>query len=413
MKLLHFADLHLGIEQYGSIDPETGLSSRLSDVLKVLDELVDYSLKSSIDVVLFCGDAYKSRDPSQTQQRELAKRIKRLSEAGIPTFLLVGNHDLPVAPGRATTLDIFHTLDVSNVYVASRPAVQVINTRTGPVQIAALPWLRRSALLSKEESRGLSVDQVLQRLQEVLTATVANLAESLNPALPAILAAHASVSTAKVSSERTMSLGKEPVLLLSNIALPVFDYVALGHVHKHQVLSGHPPTVYSGSLERVDFGEEQDDKGFYVIDIEPGQSPGSRCAAFDFHRVAARPFITIQVELDTSTPDPTHAIMEAIRSKQDEARNAVVRVEINCAEGIAEKIRETEVREALRQAHNLSIVKNIGRIARTRLGNRAPEELSPIQALELYLESKKVPPERKKVLLEYAERLITDREAAA
>ena len=93
MKILHFADLHLGVESYGRIDPATGLSSRLLDFLSALDQVVDYALENKVDLVLFCGDAYKSREPTQTQQREFAQRINRLSTNGIPIFLLVGNHD--------------------------------------------------------------------------------------------------------------------------------------------------------------------------------------------------------------------------------------------------------------------------------------------------------------------------------
>src|SRR4030066_1093820 len=149
MRILHFADLHLGVETYGVVDAATGLSTRLIDVLKALDAVVEYALGNDVDLVLFCGDAYKNRDPSQTHQREFAKRLRRLSERGIPVFLLVGNHDLPNAIGRATAVEIFDTLAVSHIYVGNRPAVHRIPTNRGNVQVVALPWLRRSALLSR------------------------------------------------------------------------------------------------------------------------------------------------------------------------------------------------------------------------------------------------------------------------
>src|ERR1039458_2226610 len=155
MKIVHFADLHLGVENYGHINPETGLSSRLEDYLKALDQVIDYSIDHKVDLVLFCGDAYKTREPSQNQQREFAKKLKRLSEGGIPLFLLIGNHDLPNALGRATAIEIFDTLAVPNVFVANRPGISKIRTPGGEVQIAALPWLRRSALLSREDTRNL------------------------------------------------------------------------------------------------------------------------------------------------------------------------------------------------------------------------------------------------------------------
>ena len=129
MRVLHFADLHIGVENYGRTDPTTGLSTRLGDFLAALDELVDYALGHDIDLVLFCGDAYKSRDPSQTHQREFARRIMRLTAAGVPVFLLVGNHDLPYALGRATALDIYPTLGVPLVHVGSRLETYVIESR--------------------------------------------------------------------------------------------------------------------------------------------------------------------------------------------------------------------------------------------------------------------------------------------
>ena len=111
MRILHLADVHIGVENYGRVDPETGLSTRLMDFLHTFDQAVDFSIDNRVDLVLFCGDAYKSRDPSQTHQREFARRIVRLSNEGIAAFLLIGNHDTPHVFGKATSLEIFRTLD--------------------------------------------------------------------------------------------------------------------------------------------------------------------------------------------------------------------------------------------------------------------------------------------------------------
>jgi len=308
MKILHFADLHLGVESYGRINPETGLSTRLQDFLNALDQVVNYALDEQVDLVLFCGDAYKSREPTQTQQREFAKRINRLSTSGIPVFLLIGNHDLPNAIGRATTTEIFDTLAVKNVYVSNRPGIYHIPTKHGTIQIVSLPWLRRSGLLSKEETKNLTFDQINQRLQQVLTNTVTANATKLDPELPAILAAHVWVSGARVGSESSMTIGQEHVLLVSNIAHPAFDYVALGHIHKHQVLYDSPPVVYAGSLERLDFSEEEDDKGFYLIEIEEDKETGKRQVSFDFHPIAGRRFLTINVNIELQDTAPLSLI---------------------------------------------------------------------------------------------------------
>ncbi len=404
MKILHFADLHLGMETYGGVDPATGLSTRLVDVLKALDEVVDYAVKHKIDLVVFCGDAYKNRDPSQTQQREFARRLRRLSENEIPVFLLVGNHDLPNAIGRANAVEIFDTLSVDKIYVGNRPDLYKIPTRGGAVQLIALPWLKRSALLSREESKNLSIEQANDLLQEMMTRRLADLMSDIDPALPALLVGHVAVSTAKPGSERSMVVGRDPVLLLGNVALPVFDYVALGHIHRHQVLMDKPPVVYAGSLERFDFGDENEDKGFCVVEIEKiGQE---KRVSHKFHKVTARRFITLTVDIAADESDPTGMVMKVIEQHRSAIENAVVRIQITLPGALDSSIREGEINRALKVAYYAVIAKEIKQSARLRLGELTSQSLSPMEALKKYLETKKLSNEKQKVLLEYGEKLI-------
>ena len=149
MHIIHFSDVHIGVENYSKPDPQTGLSTRLKDFLDTFDELVDFSIGNNVDLVVFSGDAYKSRDPNQTQQREFAKRIMRLSQAKIPVFLLTGNHDVPNVFERANSLEIYKTLEIENVYTADTLAIHNIDTKNGPIQILALPWIRKSNLLAQ------------------------------------------------------------------------------------------------------------------------------------------------------------------------------------------------------------------------------------------------------------------------
>jgi exonuclease SbcD len=404
MKILHFADLHLGMETYGGVDSATGLSTRLVDVLKVLDEVVTYAVDNSVDLVLFCGDAYKNRDPSQTQQREFAKRLRRLSESGIPVFLLVGNHDLPNAISRANAVEIFDTLAVNHIYVGNRPDIYNIPTRQGTIQLVALPWLKRSALLSREEAKNLSIEQANDRLQEMMTRRLLSIVSELDPGLPALLVAHVAVSTAKPGSERSMVIGRDPVLLLGNVALPVFDYVALGHIHRHQVLLQNPPVVYAGSLERFDFGDEDEDKGFYVIEVE--MTDGKKHTNYEFHEVRARNFMTITVDIAAEDADPNGTILKAIAQQQPAVGDSVVRVRISLPAALDASVREVEINKALKSAYYAVVTKEVRQEARIRLGELASQGLSPIEALKRYLETKKVRDERQRVLLEYGEKLI-------
>jgi len=407
VKILHFADLHLGVENYGRINPETGLSTRLEDFLRALDRLVDYALDNRVDLVLFCGDAYKGREPNQTQQREFAKRINRLATNDIPVFLLIGNHDLPNAIGRATSMEIFDTLAVRNVYVSSRPRVYTIPTASGKVQIVSLPWLKRSALLTREETKNLTFEQINQKMQEALTSVIAEKVGELDPKLPSVLAAHVWVTGAKLGSERSMTIGQEHALMLSSIAHNAFDYIALGHIHKHQVLNQSPPVVYAGSLERLDFSEADDDKGFYLVEI--GEGDGRRAVSFEFHPVEGRRFLTIEVNIAPDDIEPTATVLKSIAERENEVKEAVVRLNISLPAGLEGELRDSEIRDALKGAHYLVIARDIRRESRLRLGVAPAEGISPLDALKTYLQSRKdVSEERAEILLEYGQRLISE-----
>ena len=407
MRILHLADVHIGVENYGRVDPETGLSTRLQDFLDTYDEAVDFALENGVDLVLFCGDAYKSRDPSQTHQREFARRVNKLASKGVSVFLLVGNHDTPHVIGRATALEIFETLEVPNVYIADNLQTYHVQTRAGPIQVVAVPWIRRSAFLAREDSRGLTPDQVNEAIQERLARAVRSQAEGLDASIPAVLAGHVSVGQAELSSEQTMMVGRDYVLMKSDLALPQFDYVALGHIHRHQILGRDPHVVYSGSLQRVDFGEEKDEKGFCVLDLDANQPLGARLEDFGFHAVNARPFLTIPVSVSSGDLNPTATVVKEISKYHIEG--AVVRLQITVPGELEGHLHDGEIRAALEGANFVaSISKQVLDRPRTRLGAAYSKGLDPKEALAAYLESRSVPSDRAKILMSYAETLIDE-----
>jgi exonuclease SbcD len=403
VKVVHFADVHLGVENYGRLDPHTGLFTRLTDFLSSIDAIIDTALHIEADLVVFAGDAYKTRDPSPTYQREFARRIRRLSKAGLPTVLVAGNHDVPNAVGRAHTMEIYCTLDVEHVYVARSPDVLDIETRHGPVQVGTLPWITRSALLTRQEYKNRSLEEVddllLQRIEMILTGEH-GLVSRLRPDAPHILVAHGTVQGAVYGSERSVMLGQEIVLPLDLVKNPNWDYVALGHIHKRQAMEEDraPPVVYPGSIERIDFGEEKEPKGFVIAEIERGH------CTWQFETLDVRRFVTVSVTADGD--DPTRQIIQAIGQKT--VKNAVVRVIIHTTPDRDVLIRESEVRRALKDAFYVAaIIHNVVRPERIRLGTQEDiAALTPIEALERYLQVKETPPDRIEVLKRHAEYLF-------
>ncbi|MDP6510096.1 MAG: exonuclease SbcCD subunit D [Dehalococcoidia bacterium] len=430
MRLLHFADLHLGVESYGYPDPETGHSSRLLDFLKALDFMVDFALHGDIDLVLFCGDAYRrghSVDP--TEQREFSQRMVRLATSGVPVFLVVGNHDISKARGKASTVDIFTTLQVENVHVASRPGTYRVPTRRGELSIVALPWLSRGAMLGREDMRGLTMEEVdrqfRERLRNIIDTCATEAAHSAGPssssgqATPAILAAHIAVMEAKLGSEREFILGSDPALPVADLARPPFSYVALGHYHRTQTIGRQGiPAVYAGSLQGVDFSDEGVDKGFYEVEID-GEGP----AHFTFHPLPSPPFLTLELELGTGQP-PLEALRNLLSDLSDSAsadgsrryqiEGAIVRTRICGAD--RETVPEREVVRMLREnfgAYYALPPTLSARTRPTRLGNtHSAQGLSPLDALKLYLEQKQTDSERLRELLEYGRRLVEEEETS-
>lgn len=403
IRILHFADVHVGMENYGKTDPQTGLSSRVVDFLRRMDEMIAYAREHDVDLTIFAGDAFKTRSPNPTFQREFAWRVRDLAELA-PLVMLVGNHDLPPTILKASSIEIYDTLAVPNVWVADDYEVRRIDTKRGPVVVGTAPYPIRSRLLQEANTAGMTIAETDSLLQETLAKIMEGLAEEADQhAMPRLLTGHFTVSGAIVGSERDIMLGRDVAVTLAAMADPRWDYVALGHIHKHQNLTktrtDAPPVVYSGSLERIDFGEEGDPKGFCWVELAHGAT------RWEFVKVDCRSFVTLRADL-TESANPTQDMLREIRKY--ELKDAVVRLIINLAPENETRLNEATLRDALRQAnvyHLAGIRKEVERPERARLGAN-PEGLTNEELLDRYFLSRDVPEDRRKALLELANEIF-------
>ncbi len=399
IRVLHFADVHIGMENYGGIDPTTGISSRVMDFLRRMNEIIAYAEEHEADLVIFAGDAFKTRSPSPTYQREFARRIKRLA-ALCPVVLVVGNHDIPTMTQKASSIEIFHTLEVDNVIVGRSDKLHLIETRRGPVQVATVPYPVRQRLLANIPTAGKTISELDALLHEQVARVIYEMAEQVTPSTPAILTGHFTVQGARYGSERGVMLGRDVAVLRSTLTDPVWDYVALGHVHCFQDLNegAYPPVVYSGSIERIDFGEEKDPKGFCWVNLVRGAT------TYKFIEVDARPFITIRTDV-RDLADPTAGVIDELA--RYDVTGAVVRVIVTATPEQEPLLRDRDITAALETAaHVATIQRNIEYPIRQRLGTDHPEGLAPLELLESYLKYKGSSPERIALLKEYAEQLF-------
>lgn len=321
IRFIHTADIHFGMENYGKIDPKTGIHTRLLDFEKALNECIDVAIKEDVDFFLFAGDAYKTHNPSQTQQKLLFKCFLRLYKANIPIVIVIGNHDHPLSFGKAHALDMLGEIPLEGFHVFSKPGSIVLNTKNGPITIVGVPWPTRNTIAIADKHLDKSNSQLTEYISKAVAHIITDFAKKIDQTIPAVLASHITVNTGIFSgSEKRAIYGNDPMLMPSQLAIKPFDYVALGHLHRHQNLneSGYPAVVYSGSIERIDFGERKEEKGFCLVSI-----PEKGKATYEFIPVTTRPFIQIEVTLQANTPQ-TDQIIDAI--KKHDMRNAIVKI---------------------------------------------------------------------------------------
>jgi exonuclease SbcD len=409
-RILHFADAHIDIANYGKRDPETGLPIRILDFLASLDEIIGTAIEEELDCVIFAGDAYKDRNPAPTFQREWGSRIMRLSQAGIPTILLVGNHDISPSIGRAHALTEFKTLQVPGVRIIDQPCFLSREDlselcpegKSLEMQLIALPWISRSGMAAALDLQTRDIDLIYQEISQKLSEDLNLWLEEADPDLPTVLVAHASVEGATFGGERTVTLGKDLVLPRSLVGDPRLDYTALGHIHKHQDLNQgeHPPIIYPGSIERVDFGEAEDDKYFVIADVKKGKTE------LEWRQLKSiRPFVDRYLKLE-SKEKITEQVKQALPPPK-ELKGAIVRLVLDYPRAWDPLIDENAIRELANESFEFHFVKQPQTEPRIRLPkDKAIGTLSPEELLDQYWQVSQTPKDEIKSLNKLASGIL-------
>lgn len=384
IKILHLSDIHMGSGfSHGRLNPKTGLNTRLEDFMGSLSLCIDRAIASPVDLVLFGGDAFPDATPPPFVHEAFASQFRRLADAKIPTVLLVGNHDQHSQGNGGVSLSIYRTLAVPGFIVGDRLTTHRITTRNGDIQVITLPWLTRATLLTRPETEGLSLSGVnellINRLEPVLEGEI----RQLDTSLPTVLLAHLMADRASLGAERFLAVGKGFTVPLSLLNRPQFEYVALGHVHKHQNLnpSNDPPIVYPGSIDRVDFSEEKEDKGYVLIEVAKGE------VKWEFCPLPVRTFRSIEVDVSEAA-NPQKELLKAL--KKYDIQEAVIRLVYKIRSEQLELINTNQLDEALKPAHSYSIrAELISQLTRPRLPELGVgNQLDPMEALKAYIDNK-------------------------
>jgi exonuclease SbcD len=379
ISLVHVSDIHFGSgESHGRINEATGLNVRFEDFVLALSKVVDFAIEKHCDVFLFSGDAYRNASPDPIYQKMFAGQLKRLSNAEIKTILVVGNHDQLLRSSQSHAMSVFQSLEVPGVMTVDRPMSITIDTKSGAFQLIGLPHITRHQLMTLDKYKDLSAGEIDRVLVDHIRDLLRGFYLDLDDSIPTVVTAHMATDT----------------------ALAGIDYVALGHIHKYQVLRPKAPAiVYAGSLERVDFGEEKEDKGFVHVELERGR------ADFKFHSINPRPFITVDVDL-TKSEAPTDDLLAKIIKVC--VPGCVLRVRYKIDQEKMNLVDEDKLREAAAAALSIKLHAEImpshQRARMPQLNESAV--LSPMAALDTYLTEVTADPIKRERLLNRAKEIM-------
>lgn len=317
IRFLHTADIHFGVENYGSIDPQTGLHSRLIDFKNSFNYMVDYAIRENLDCFIFAGDAYKNSFPTPTQQRILIKLFLKLLDNNIPVVIIVGNHDHLGNATKAHALDVFYHIKHPLCLVFSKPGLSIIHTKSGPIQIIGVPWPFPAVI-----AKGKKVTSDMVKAYVINNIDI--LKQSLNLNFPTILVGHLTMTTGVFSgSEKSILEGRDPLFGIEELIDDRINYIALGHLHKYQYVNekkkDQQPIVYSGSPDRIDFGEKDDNKSCCIVTVEVGKK-----TEFFLLPIPCRPFYQIYIHIE-SMEEAKEKVREEILKYKD-IEKAIVKV---------------------------------------------------------------------------------------
>lgn len=251
MKFIHTSDWHLG-RQFHNV-------SLLEDQQAVLEQLIQYIENNPVDAVIVAGDVYDRSVPPTIAIELLNRVVKRIcGELNTPMILISGNHDGAERLGFGSEQMKRSGLHIISNFEDMLTPVVIETKAAGHVAFYGMPYndpeqvryVYKEPVSTHDEAHKLLAEKITEKFQS----------EHRN-----ILISHCFVDGAIESeSERPLSIGGSD--RVSHEHFLNFDYVALGHLHQPQK-KGEEYIRYSGSLMKYSFGEQNQKKGFTLVEI--------------------------------------------------------------------------------------------------------------------------------------------------
>lgn len=320
MRIIHSADWHL-CDRLGRVDRTADLKDRVEHVAQLCE-------KHAADVLLVAGDLFSeqaSLDQMTDSLGHLGKTFRPFFDRGGTLLAVTGNHDRDgkinfLRSGMSLVAPLVKAgtrLPAGRLYLLNGLFHGILEPRPGDaVQFVLVPFpfasrydLSAADYRSKEEETRLLHAKVAQWVGGVANR------DGFDPTLPTVLAAHLHVRGAELHTLYKLT-DRDDVLFDFADLNPGWAYAALGHIHKPQALNGAANVRYSGSLDRLDFGETHDEHGVLLVEVN-----GSKAVEPVRLPIPATPFHTI----DLADPE---AELPGLADRYPDRETAIVRVRV-------------------------------------------------------------------------------------
>jgi exonuclease SbcD len=253
MRFIHTADWHLGRLFHGV--------HLTDDQAYALDQLVDLANEARVDAVLIAGDIYDRAIPPPEAVQLLDEVVSRLVlDRHVPVVMIGGNHDSPDRLGFASKLLAGQRLYIFGP-LPSEPRAVMFEDKTGPVYVYAIPYAEPAVV------RGHVASETVRNHNSAMQALLARVRQHHIAGTRTIVMAHAFViGGEECESERPLSVGGADAV--EDTCFAGFNYVALGHLHRPQMV-GNPHIQYAGSLLKYSFSEASHIKSVNLVEMGP------------------------------------------------------------------------------------------------------------------------------------------------
>jgi exonuclease SbcD len=324
MKAVICGDVHFGcVHGLGKQKPNGG-NTRYDDYANTMNYIVEYCKENNVDVFIQTGDLFEDRDPPPEVLSLADDFLKNLSNAGIPSFVIMGNHDYK---RRGDTF----TSAISSLPARNYPGVNfILNPKVCSIENVSGTETLDLVLLPFRDKRMFDGDTLPQKCK-VFEDNINKLIMERKNKGPVIAIGHNFFYEGSYNDYG----GRE--LLVNPSSLKGLNAIFMGHLHSSRILkNGSTKAIYTGSMERNNFGEAKEQKNFIIYD--------SKYDEITFHTPPMRNLIEIKKDLSNLDVSNVFSGITDLIDKHD-LTNSITRLSVDIKEELIPTLSKSKLKK--------------------------------------------------------------------